>query len=272
MGSFGYGVAGTYFILPEFQAKLSYEKAYRLPTIEEMFGDEDLETGDIAIRPENSDNLNFNLSYSRDFGKHSIYVEGGLVYRNTKDYIQRQVISLSGNREAAAYTNYGKVLTKGYNISARYGFSRWLSVGGNFTQMDVRDNEKYQIGSTGNSVANLGYKSRMPNVPYRFSDMDVTFYWHDLFRKGNMLTVTYDNRYLHSFSYLSEIIGSANDEFMIPDQFSHNLSVSYSIKDGRYNLSFECRNIFDEKLYDNFSLQKAGRAFYGKLRIFLGNN
>lgn len=112
----------------------------------------------------------------------------------------------------------------------------------------------------------------MPNVPYRFSDMDVTFYWHDLFRKGNMLTVTYDNRYLHSFSYLSEIIGSANDEFMIPDQFSHNLSVSYSIKDGRYNLSFECRNIFDEKLYDNFSLQKAGRAFYGKLRIFLGNN
>lgn len=272
MGSFGYGVAGTYFILPEFQAKLSYEKAYRLPTIEEMFGDEDLETGDIAIRPENSDNLNFNLSYSRDFGNHSIYVEGGLVYRNTKDYIQRQVISLSGNREAAAYTNYGKVLTKGYNISARYGFSRWLSVGGNFTQMDVRDNEKYQIGSTGNSVANLGYKSRMPNVPYRFSDMDVTFYWHDLFRKGNMLTVTYDNRYLHSFSYLSEIIGSANDEFMIPDQFSHNLSVSYSIKDGRYNLSFECRNIFDEKLYDNFSLQKAGRAFYGKLRIFLGNN
>lgn len=271
MGSFGYGAAGTYFILPELQAKLSYEKAYRLPTIEETFGDEDLETGDISIRPENSDNLNFNLSYNRTFGKHSVYVEGGLVYRNTKDYIQRQVVSLSGNREAAAYTNYGKVLTKGYNISARYGFSRWLSVGGSFTQMDVTDNEKYQIGSTGNSVANLGYKSRMPNVPYRFSDMDVTFSWHGLFAKGNVLTVTYDNRYLHSFSYLSEIIGSSNDEFMVPDQFSHNIMVGYSIKNGRYNLSFECRNIFDEKLYDNFSLQKAGRAFYGKLRIYLGN-
>lgn len=46
--------AGTYFILTGLQAKLSYEKAYRLPTIEEMFGDEDLEMGDIGIKPENS--------------------------------------------------------------------------------------------------------------------------------------------------------------------------------------------------------------------------
>ena len=44
---------------PGLQAKLSYEKAYRLPTIEEMFGDEDLEMGDISIKPESSDNLNF---------------------------------------------------------------------------------------------------------------------------------------------------------------------------------------------------------------------
>ena len=67
--SWGYGAAGTYFILPGLQAKLSYEKAYRLPTIEEMFGDEDLESGDIGIRPEKSDNINLNLSYSRSFGK-----------------------------------------------------------------------------------------------------------------------------------------------------------------------------------------------------------
>lgn len=63
--SAGYGAAGTYFILPELQAKLSYEKAYRLPTIEEMFGDEDLESGEVNIRPENSDNVNLNISYSK---------------------------------------------------------------------------------------------------------------------------------------------------------------------------------------------------------------
>jgi len=37
------------------------------------------------------------------------------------------------------------------------------------------------------------------------------------------------------------------------------------------NISFECRNLTNEKLYDNFSLQKAGRAFYGKVRVYFGN-
>ena len=60
-------------------------------------------------------------------------------------------------------------------------------------------------------------------------------------------------------------------EYVVPNQFSHNLTLSYSLQNGRYNISFECRNFTDEKLYDNFSLQKAGRAFYGKFRIYLGN-
>lgn len=42
------------------------------------------------------------------------------------------------------------------------------------------------------------------------------------------------------------------------------------MKKGRYNLSLECRNITDADLYDNFSLQKAGRAFYGKVRVYFG--
>lgn len=259
----------SYFILPELQVKLSYEKAYRLPTIEEMFGDEDLESGDIGIRSENSDNLNLNISWSGKMGDHSLYAEGSLVFRDTKDYIQRNVQDLSGGRENATYTNYGKVLTKGYNLSVRYMFRNVLSVGGNFTQMDVRDNEKYQIGTTGGVVENLGYKARISNVPYRFADYDVTFYWHRLGGRGNLLTLTYDSQYTHRFSYYPEIFGNVND-FYVPNQFAHNLTLSYSMKEGRYNFSLECRNLTNEKLYDNFSLQKAGRAFYAKFRVSLG--
>lgn len=57
---------------------------------------------------------------------------------------------------------------------------------------------------------------------------------------------------------------------MVPEQFSHNLSLSYTMKNGRYNVSFECLNFTDAQLFDNFSLQKAGRAFYGKFRVFFG--
>lgn len=270
VSSWDYGAAGTYFILDGLQAKLSYERAYRLPTIEEMFGDEDLESGQISLRPESSHNLNLSLSYAKTLGRHSFYLEGGLVYRDTHDYIQRNVQDLSGGKENATYINYGNVLTKGYNLSARYSLGRWLSLGGNYTQMDVRDNERYQIGSTGTSVENLGYRSRMPNVPYRFADFDANFYWYDLGRRGNLLTLTYDNQWTHSFSYYSEVIGSSSD-YIVPNQFSHNLSLTYSLKNGRYNFSVECRNLTDADLYDNFSLQKAGRAFYGKIRVHFGD-
>ena len=268
VSAMGYGAAGTYFILKSLQAKLSYEKAYRLPTNEEMFGDEDLETGDISLRPENSDNVNLNLSYNETFGKHSVYVEGGLIYRNTKDYIQRNISDLSGGKYGATYVNHGRVETKGYNISVRYGFANWVSVGGNFTQMNVRDNEK--TVTSGTNQESLTYGARMPNLPYQFANSDVTFYWRNLWKKGNTLSVTYDNLYMHSFPLYSEAVGSES-EFVVPTQFSHNLTLSYGIQNGRYNISFECRNLTNEKLYDNFSLQKAGRAFYGKVRVYFGN-
>lgn len=268
VSAMGYGAAGTYFIISSLQAKLSYEKAYRLPTNEEMFGDEDLETGDISLKPENSDNVNINLSYNEMFGKHSVYVEGGLIFRNTKDYIQRNISDLSGGKYGATYVNHGRVQTKGYNLSVRYGFAHWVSVGGNFTQMNVRDNVK--TVASGTSQESLTYGARMPNLPYQFANSDATFYWRNLGKKGNMLTVTYDNLYMHSFPLYSEAVGSGSD-FVVPSQFSHNLTLSYGLQNGRYNFSFECRNFTDEKLYDNFSLQKAGRAFYGKVRVYFGN-
>ena len=265
--AFGYGAAGTWFMPLGFQMKASYEKAYRLPTIEEMFGDEDLEVGDMTLKPESSHNVNLNLSYNATFGKNIIYVEAGLIYRDTRDYIQRNILALSGGKSAATYVNYGKVNTKGFSISARYNFSKWLSLGGNFTQMDVRDNMKTAMGST---VANVAYRERMPNQPYMFADSDINFYWHGLGAKRNVLTVTYDNQYTRKFCYYASNIGSNNNDYMVPDQFSHNLTISYGIKNGRYNLSLECRNFTNERLYDNFSLQKAGRAFYGKVRIYFG--
>ncbi len=224
--------------------------------------------GDIALKPESSHNVNLNLSYNVTFGNNIIYAEAGLIYRDTRDYIQRNILALSGGKSAATYVNYGKVSTKGISISARYNFAQWLSLGGNFTQMNVRDNMPTAQGST---VANIAYRERMPNLPYMFADTDINFYWRGLGRRSNVLTVSYDNQFTHSFCYYSANIGSDNSDYMVPNQFAHNLTISYGIKHGRYNLSLECRNFTNARLYDNFSLQKAGRAFYGKIRVYFGN-
>lgn len=265
--AFGYGAAGTYFVVKGLQAKLSYEKAYRLPTNDELFGNEGLELSAMDLKPEKSDNFNISLSYDTHIGKHGIYAEAGYIYRDTKDYIQRTISTYSGGKQYASYENHGKVKTTGYNISARYSFGRLFNIGGTFTRMDVRDNVKTL--SSVSSQANPAYKAHLPNLPYQFANMDATVYFANLFCKGNTLSVTYDNYYSHSFPLHSEVYGSSSSKKMVPEQFAHNITLTYSMKQGRYNISLECRNMTDAKLYDNFSLQKAGRAFYGKVRVSL---
>ena len=268
VSSWGYGAAGTWFAMPGLQVKVSYEKAYRLPTITEMFGDGDLEQDNIAIRPERSHNVNAGVSYGRSFGRHGVYAEAGFVYRGTSDYIERELQGLSGGKTGAGYVNHGRVTTRGCNASARYTFGRWIAVWGNFTYMDIRDRQRQAVAGSAQQSATYG--ERIPNLPYLFANADAAFTWHGLGGKGNVLTVGYDNNYTHSFSRYAPNLGRDKDKYKVPRQFSHNVSVSYGIRDGRYNFSIECRNLTDERLYDNFKLQRPGRAFYGKVRIAFG--
>lgn len=267
----GYGMAAAwtlpYSILEgNLQMKASYEKAYRLPTVEEMFGDEDLEQGDMTLRPESSHNANLSASYNAAWGEHALFAEVGGIYRDTRDYIQRNIMALSGGKSAATYVNYGRVLTTGLTVNARYDYSKWVGVGGSFTRMNARDHMRYINGS---GTPNVAYGQRMPNLPWMFADGDVTLHWPGLGGKGNRLSLIYDAQYTHSFCYYSSNLGSNSADYMVPNQLAHNVSLAYQLQDGRYTLSLECRNLTDALLYDNFSLQKAGRGFYAKVRFRL---
>jgi outer membrane receptor protein involved in Fe transport len=261
--STGYGVLATYFLTEAIQLKASFEKAYRLPSERELFGDEVLEVGDVSLKPENSQNINFNISYSNVWNNtHSAYIDVGLIYRDTRDYIRRQIEQRYGG---AFYTNHGKALNLGIDAEARYFYKNIFSVGGNITYQNMRSMEKY----TANKVIDINYKARMPNVPYLFGNIDAGYNINNAFGKGNTLSAGYNLRYIHSFlrSWLSE---GANRT--IPMQLSHDLNLTYILKNGKYNVSFEVKNIADEMLYDNYSLQKPGRSFMIKLRYFFFNN
>lgn len=262
----GYGTAATYFVGKGLQAKLSYEKAYRLPTVEESLGDEDLESGDLSIRPESSHNLNLSFSYSGRWQRHVLSGEAGFITRLMDDYIQRNIVSIGGGKYGASYVNYGKVRSMGYTLSLRYNYGPWLSLGGNWTGMEVRDRMKTALGST---APNVAYGDRMPNKPYRYADVDLTLSLPDLGAKGNRLSLTYDYRYVAAFCYYSNRIGSNQSDYEVPTQHNHNLSLSYSIRSDRYRFSLEGKNLGNARLYDNFSLQKPGRAFYGKVSLRL---
>ncbi len=260
----GYGAAATYFILPKrLQSKASFERAYRLPTTTEMFGDNDLEVGSYDLEPETSNNINLNLVYTQTFGsKHFIRLDGSWIYRNTHDYIIR---TASDDGSSASYDNYGQVETKGYTIIARYDYDRYFSVGGTFNNLNPRDKEKYV--SEGSTQLNMTYGMRIPNQPYKYANADMTFNFYNIFSKHDQISVIYDLFYQEEFSLYWEAVALSSTKAKVPEQLSHNLVVNYSFHNNRYNFSLEARNFTDEDLYDNYSLQKAGRAFYGKFRV-----
>jgi outer membrane cobalamin receptor len=258
----GYGIVGTVFFLKDFQAKLSYEKAYRLPTESELFGDEDLEHGSAGLKAENSDNYNLNLSFNKEISrKHFIYADAGLILRNTKDYIRRVTEAVS-NKYFATHINHGYVRNTGVNGELRYTYAHLVSTGVNVTYQNIRDNEKQTMSSAQSTT----YKVRIPNIPYFFANGDAELRLQHFLRKGNHLNIGYAVNYVHEFSLYFENLGSSSSKHVVPSQLSHDLSAAYIIADGRYNVALEGRNLANAKLYDNFSLQKPGRAFYVKFR------
>ena len=256
--AWGYGGATTYQLLKPLQVKLSYEKSFRLPTDTELFGDGDLEIGNYKLKPENSDNLNVNLSYQPAFKAHSLLVEAGFAYRYIKDYIIRSIISAGANEGSAGSRNHGKVLNMGVDATLRYFYKDVFSVGGNLSYMNLRNKEEFT--ETGRLSAI--YNDQLPNMPYLFGNADATCNIGSLIAKHDKLSLNYNLFFTEEFftSWQSE-----GTKIKVPRQLSHDVSLTYYTPNKRLSLSVEAKNITDELLYDNYSLQKAGRAFYAKL-------
>ena len=256
--AWGYGGATTYQLLKPLQVKLSYEKSFRLPTDTELFGDGDLEIGNYKLKPENSNNLNVNLSYQPAFKAHSLLVEAGFAYRYIKDYIIRSIISAGANEGSAGSRNHGKVLNMGVDATLRYFYKDVFSVGGNLSYMNLRNKEEFTETGRPSAI----YNDRLPNMPYLFGNADATCNIESLIAKRDKLSLNYNLFFTEEFftSWQSE-----GTKIKVPRQLSHDVSLTYYTPNKRLSLSVEAKNITDELLYDNYSLQKAGRAFYAKL-------
>ena len=256
--AWGYGGATTYQLLKTLQTKISYEKSFRLPTDTELFGDGDLEIGNYKLKPENSNNLNVNLSYQPVFKAHSLLVEAGFAYRYIKDYIIRSIISAGANEGSAGSRNHGKVLNMGVDATLRYFYKDIFSVGGNLSYMNLRNKEEFTETGRPSAI----YNDRLPNMPYLFGNADATCNIGSLIAKRDKLSLNYNLFFTEEFftSWQSE-----GTKIKVPRQLSHDVSLTYYTPNKRLSLSVEAKNITDELLYDNYSLQKAGRAFYAKL-------
>jgi outer membrane cobalamin receptor len=268
-GKIGYGVATTYF-LSDIQLKASAEKAYRLPNDRELFGDELLEEGNISLRPEESNNYNVGATFNKELSPaYSLYVDWSGYYRDTYNFIQTLLARIGDDVNGNSMyrrTNHGRVIRLGTDVEARVYYKNKATIGATITYMDIRD--KVRFSDKAGNKENGNYNYRMPNLPYFFWNADASYYFHDFLQKGNTLNLNYAFNFVDKIYRNSEAYGEKSTKDFIPQQMYSDFSATYIMQNGKYNISFEARNIEDALLYDNFSLQKPGRSFYIKLRYF----
>lgn len=261
--NYGYGIATRYMLIPEIWiVKASYEKAYRIPEAVEIFGDGLLILANPKLKPENSHNVNIGTIYNWALGNNRVLkadISG--FYRQTNDMI----FPSSGGR-FISYINQQNILIRGMEAECRYK-SKKLTAGVNATYQDVLNNQEYLSGT--NDVPNIVYRQRMYNTPYFFANADIGYGVEKISTYKWAVMFSYNTNYVQEFYLNYPSIALGGPKFTVPTQFLHHVAVTLSDVNQRYNLTLECRNLTDANAYDNFALQKPGRAFYVKMRYFI---
>ncbi|MGX5817643.1 TonB-dependent receptor plug domain-containing protein [Chitinophaga lutea] len=263
----GYGLAASFQPKPALQFKLSYEKSNRMPENYEIFGDPGIRESNFSLRPEQSDNVNIGASYNfRLHTAHRFSLSASGIYRYSRDFIYDR---LNNNQSMLVSDNLDGVTTAGGEAEVRYSWKNMLAAGVNFTYQNIRNQRKYEPGITGVSPL---YKDRIPNIPYMYGNADASLFLHDVGAKGNTLSVGYNLLYVHPFYLYWPSRGGSEDKYTTEAQLAHDANIVYALRNGRYNIALECRNLTDDQLFDNFSLQKPGRSFTVKLRYFFSKS
>ncbi|SHI53740.1 Outer membrane receptor proteins, mostly Fe transport [Arenibacter nanhaiticus] len=256
--STGYGLAVTHFMNENLQLKISYEKSYRLPGSDELFGDVINLRGNLDLKPESSDNYNLGTSFWWYPKKnHQFNFNASGFFRKAIDFIRPR---LDANQTMQIMDNLGSVTSLGIEGEIRYQFNNRLSMGTNMTYQNLRNNTKYEDGQTTVSVV---YKDRIPNMPYLYGNADVSYTFPNLWNREHQLSIGYNALYVHAFYLYWPSLGSSKLD--VPEQISHDINLTYSFTKN-LQVTLECRNMLNKTLYDNFSLQKPGRSFTGKIK------
>lgn len=255
----GYGLAISRFVWKDnLQLKASFEKSFRMPETEELFGDLINLSGNVNLRPEHSLNYNLGASYWLNFSSGAqLNFSTNAFYRDAEDFIRPR---LDRNQTMQVMDNLGNVTNKGIEGEIRFQGRKHLNFGVNLTYQDLRNNTKYEDGQT---VVSAVYKDRIPNMPFLFGNADARFTFYNVLGNGTQLSLGYNGLYVHGFYLYWPSRGS--DKLDIPRQIAHDLNITYTFANGLQWI-LECRNLADSKLFDNFSLQKPGRSFTGKIK------
>lgn len=259
----GYGVGTRVKFIEPVALKASFEHSVRLPLARELLGNGSTIYANTALNPERSDNVNLGA-----FGTwhpatgHSLYYEVNGFMRFVDDYIQAVVAEKEGMMQ---YENVPAVHIKGVEGEVRYSWKRNLQCMANVSWQDARDQRKYKD----DGKLSATYLNRVPNRPWLFGAAEANYTFYDVLLKNSSLRLGTSYQWVHWYFLTWEAYGAKESKAQIPAQHVINADMTYSLENGKYNISVSCDNIFDRLVYDHYKLQKPGRSFFLKFRMFL---
>ncbi len=256
----GYGLATSYLIKPAIAVLASFERALRLPEQTELFGDPgDNIIENNALKAEISDNANLGFKIGPyKIAKHTIsYGMNGFI-RDTKDKIvRRSNTRINDAEQTAPFENLGKTRSKGFDMELNYDYSKRLIVFVNASKFNTVYNIKFD--ESGREMPY--YNQQLPNEPFFTISGSVQYIVPNFLLKKSTLNLHYGFNMIDPF-YTNWL---EMDYFKTPNQMIQDVGLSYVFPSKQFVLSFDAKNIFNKEAYDNFAVQKPGRAFYVKL-------
>ncbi|RZK39419.1 MAG: TonB-dependent receptor [Pedobacter sp.] len=253
---------------------VSAEKSFIMPTDRHIFGEpENNLLPNSAILPEMT--INYNLGGRYNFtrtDKHKFSLYGNAFWRNGYDKIilQTRVDPVIEGREAQVediqvtqFVNLSKTQTVGFEGEVNYIYNNRLNAMVNFSQF----NSLYKVEKDERGNPNALFNKQIPNEPFFTVNGNVQYRLNNVFQKKSVLNLYYNAGYVAAFS----TIWIESEWFTTPNQFAHDLGASYRFPGGKLVASFDAKNILNSEMYDNFGVQKPGRAFYFKLNYTINN-
>lgn len=261
----GYGFAASYSLLPNVTLLTSAEKAIRLPSENEVFGDAgDNLLPNLTIQPETSNNLNIGFRLGKfNLNKHGFTLASNFFARNIENRIglPANADGLRESDEFVQYTNLGNTAeSKGIEAEFFYTYNNNFGFNLNMTRMSL-------------TTVNSGVETNVPNVPLFTMNAGLRYSIKNFIQSKSTINLFYNTYYTDEFTFkfAAGTNTTGEEEFLIPEQLSHDFGLSYTFPKRNVVVSFDVKNIFDRAVYDNLSVQKPGRAFYLKLNYTINN-
>ncbi|MDF2698177.1 MAG: hypothetical protein K0S65_6560 [Labilithrix sp.] len=257
---FGVGDSLRYRFAPELYAKASYERATRLPTPDEIFGNGVLVVENLHLAPESSHNVNLGLTLERARSAlGDVRFDANGFARLTDD-----LVVLVGSD---AYSQYRNVLAARIaGVEGSVGWTspgEWVALDASVTWQDIRS------ARSEGAFARDG--SRIPNRPWLFGNASARLQWPQPFSPADLLALTWRSRYVHEFFRGWEGLGADDQKLAVPTQLLHSVALSYVVRSlaRSFSATLEVQNLTDERVFDFFGVQRPGRAAFGKLVVDL---